>query len=241
MRMWHYFLAGFLMLVPALLWTAFTGMSADDTERHLWAGLFTASLGVAVHTLLILFMIITGRVLKEAMRARPLGPEFLAELNEFFARKNAYPLAILGAFSLVVTGVLGFSQRGFGLSSTVHMLAGVLAVVLNLWALLEELKALRWNQVLVDRVADRLDELDRDQPELAAAAAAQDQAYDPARTIKWGLVLAISSWFPYLYWVLVNWRGDFSKVSIHPWLEGSILGLVIFWLGRRERRQAAEH
>ena len=40
------------------------------------------------------------RVLRAAMQARRLEPTFLAELNDFFARRRAYPLAIFAAFAV---------------------------------------------------------------------------------------------------------------------------------------------
>jgi len=161
MRMWHYFLVGVVLLVPALGWTAFTGLTHDESERHFWAGLMTGALAIGVHTLLILFVLITGRILREAMKARSLGPEFLEELNQFFAVRRAYPLAVLAAFSTVAAGVLGNTARGFGISPAWHWLAGIAAVLVNLWALQEELRILRSNQELVDRVAAELDEIDR--------------------------------------------------------------------------------
>jgi hypothetical protein len=235
MRMWHYFVAGVILLVPALGWIVVSGLLHDGSERHLWAGLFGAILGVAVHTLTILFMLITGRVLREAMRTRPLGPEFLVELNDFFARKKAYPLAALGASSLVATGVLGFSQRGFGLSPVWHMLLGLFTVVFNLWALQEELRALRHNQILIDRVASALDALDLERPEQAAAFEAQTN--DPTQRFKLALAFAFGAWFPYLYWVLINWRGDFTRVSVHPWLEASALGFVLAYFAWRAKKR----
>jgi hypothetical protein len=234
MRMVHYFTVGALVLIPALFWTMLSGILGGG-ERHLWVGLFSAVLAVAVHTLVILFMIVTGRVLREAMRARPLGPQFLGELNQFFARKQAYPLAVLAAFATVVAGVLGFSQRGFGISPAWHMLIGVAAVLLNLWALQEELRVLRQNQALLDRAAAELDALD----ERLAASGVLPEAeppYDAAAWARWGRIVAVSAWLPYLYWGLIDKRGDFAKVSVHPWVELSLLGLLVWWLAHRERR-----
>ena len=101
MRMTHYFAVATGLLVPALLATVVSGLLRGSAQLHLTIGLFSSILAVGTHTILILFMIVTGRVLREAIRSRDLGPEFLAELNAFFARKSAYPLAILAAFSVV--------------------------------------------------------------------------------------------------------------------------------------------
>ena len=238
MRMWHYFLAGALLLAPALLATAMLGLAFDGSKKHLWAGLFTATLGVGVHTLVILFMLVTGRVLKEAIRARRLSDSFLAELNAFFGRKRAYPLAGLGASSIVAAGVLGYGSRGFGISPVWHWIVGIGTVLLNLWALQEELRALKENQRLVDRAAAELDEFDRAQ---AAAGVAPEPEPPPAPilSLRNGLTLLIGPWLPYLYWSLVVWRGDFTRMSLHPWVELSALGALVTLLALRRRASDA--
>lgn len=237
MRMWHYWLVGAALLVPSLFAALLSGIVLDSGEGHFWAGLFASCLGVGVHTLTILFMLVTGRVLREAMRARPLGPEFLLELNQFFARKSAYPLATLAAFSLVATGVLGYSARGFGISPAWHVAVGVLTLVFNLWALGEEYRALRVNQALIDRAANVLDRLDREHPPVQGAL---DDAQDPHHKLKLALSLAIGAWFPYLYWAVIVWRGDFARVSVHPWLELSLIGWIWSAVAWRARQHAGK-
>ena len=230
MRMVHYFTALAALVVPALAWAAWTGFHGGG-DTHVGWGLFAAVITAAVHTLLILFVLVTGRVLKEAMIARPLGPEFLAELNEFFARKKAYPIAVLAASATAAAAVLGFAPRGFGVPVWVHWGAGLAAIALNLWAIPAEHRALRENQSLIDRAARELDRIDRtvrSRTDGDDGPTEDPPSLDPAVTARWGLILAISSWFPYLYWALVVWRGEFSRVSLHPWVEGSIAGLVIW-------------
>ena len=233
MRMTHYFLAGALLLVPALLWTVIAGLlHSAPSELHFWSGLMTAALAVGVHTLVILFVLITGRVVREAMQARPLDDRFLAELNEFFANRRAYPLAVFSAFAIVGAGVLGNGARGFGISPAWHWLAGLGAVGVNLWALQEEYRILRANQHLMDRVAAELDAIDRERTEPFVETPA-----DAPTVAKWSLGFAVGAWLPYFYWSLFEYRGDFSRVSIHPWIEGSALGFAIWWLARREQKR----
>lgn len=239
MRMVHYFGALAVLVLPALLWTTATG--AFGHPSHVGVGLFSAIFTTAAHSLLILFMIVTGRVLKEAMRTRPLRREFLEELNVFFARKAAYPAALLGVLAVVTAAVLGFAHRGFGVPPWIHWAAGLAALGFNAWAITVEYRALQENQALLDRVALELDRLDRER-ELAAPEGepfAEEESYDPARASRWGLIVAISAWFPYLYWALIVWKGRFDRVSIHPWLEASLFGLVVWWIARRESRRGA--
>jgi hypothetical protein len=234
MRMVHYFGALAILVGPALVWTAASGLVGSPS--HVGIGLFSAVYTAAVHSLLILFMIVTGRVLKEAMAARPLGPEFLAELNAFFAKKKAYPAALFAVLAIVVAAVLGFAHRGFGIHPTWHWLTGVLALVFNLWAITIEYRALRENQHLIDRVVLELDRIDRER-ESEPSAAAED-AYDPRRAARWGLIVAVSAWFPFLYWSLIVWKGHFTRMDLHPWLELSLLaslfGLVVWRIAKSE-------
>ena len=234
MRMLHYFGAIAFLCVPALLLTTLAWLLG--WPRHLMIGLVTAVLVVGTHTLLIMFMIVTGRVLKAAMASRPLGAEFLAELNEFFARRSAYPAAVLAAFFTVATAVLGYAQRGFDLSPIVHMLAGLSTLVVNFWALGVEYRALGDNQNLLDRAAAELDRIDREVPVPSDEAADE---IDAPTLQRWGLIVAISSWMPWLYWAVIEHRGDFASTSVHPWIEGSLAGLVVWWLARRERQRLA--
>lgn len=227
MRMTHYFGIAALALVPLLIVTAAAG--ALGKPWHVSLGLFTAIFAIGTHTLLILFMIVTGRVLREAMKARDLGTEFLAELNEFFAKKKAYPLALYATLLVVAAGVLGYAGRGFGIPLWIHPLVGTAALFFNLWALGAEYRALAENQVLLDRAAARLDELD------AAGAAPpvtdDDEEADPrTKVLRMGWTLLLGSWLPYLYWALVVWKGEFHRVSLHPWIEGSALGLLLLLL-----------
>ena len=209
MRMVHYYLALAAVLVPCLLLTLATGALHDGSQRHLVLGLFTAVACVAANTLLILFMIVTGRVLRAAMQSRPLAGEFLAELNQFFARRKAYPLAVGAAFVATAAAVLGHG-RYIGVAAGLHVLVGLAAVLLNAQALLSGTRALRANQRLLDRVASELDRLDRAGVPVHPEASAPQWSFGLAG--RW-LVFALSAWGPYLYWSLVVWRGAFEQVS----------------------------
>jgi hypothetical protein len=233
MRMVHYHLALSAVLAPALLITAATGIWHDGSQVHLGLGVLTAMLAVATQTLLILFMIVTGRILKEAMRSRPLAPDFLAELNRFFSERRAYPVALGASALAVATAVLGYGSR-IGVPPAVHMLLGLFTVVVNLATIPAGQRTLRGNQELLDRVAGELDRIDA---ELAARGAAVETP-----EIRWTvglaarrLVFAASAWLPYLYWGLVVWRGDFARVPaafLAATAALSFLGLASAWRAR---------
>lgn len=233
MRMLHYFAILGALVVPGLLATMVLGLNGR-LDLHLKVGLLSAIGAVGLHTLVILFMIVTGRVLREAMRVRELPPEFLAELNEFFARKAAYPAAVFAAVAIVFAGVAGYAVPSLGLPLWVHPLVGILAVLYNLWAVLVEFAALRANRSLIDRASRLLDDIDRELAERGELPEVEDDVPDARRLARGGAIVAISAWMPWLYWGIVEWRGDFTRVSVHPWLEASLLGLLVWYLGRRE-------
>lgn len=237
MRMFHYYLIASAVVVPALLASAWLGI-AGNLDAHFKLALVTAIATVGAHSLLILFMILTGRILREAVRSRSLSPTFLAELNEFFARKRAYPGALLGALSIVLAGVLAFAQTALGLPRATHMLVGLGALIYNLWAFPAELAALRQNQHLVDRAAAELDRIDR---ELAAVGELPvDPPLHPRALARGAAIVAVSAWMPYLYWALIVRRGDFGKVPLHPWIEASALGCAVWLLARRAEGPAGD-
>jgi hypothetical protein len=180
-------------------------------------------------------MVVTGRVLREAMIARPLGDEFLAELNAFFARKAGYPAALLAVLLIATAAVLGYANRSFALPPIVHMLVGITAVVGNLAAFGVEAKTLLDNQRLIDRAAARLDELDRQREELGLPEPEPPASGGP-NFVHLGLTLTIGAWLPYLYRLLIVWKGRVDQVSLHPWIETSALGAVLLLLALRERR-----
>ncbi len=232
MRMFHYLLGASVVAAPLLLGAATLGIFGYP-EWHLRVALVAAILCIGLHSLFIMFMIVTGRILREAVASRDLSQSFLDELNDFFARKSAYPAAVFAAMGIVAAGVLGYGAQGLGLPPALHWLAGLAALTFNLWALPVELRTLKDNQGLVDRAAAELDTLD------AAIIAGggelpQDEEISAERIAYWAGIVSFSIWMPYFYWAFVVWRGDFTKTSVHPWLEISLLSLFIWFLARRE-------
>jgi len=218
MRMSHYFAALAVLVAPALLLTILTGIWFQGGNTHLSVGLFSALLAVAAETLLILFMIITGRVLRAAMETRPLDKSFLNELNGFFAEQRAYPIAGMAAVAVTAAAVLGYGKRAFGAPPAVHVAVGLLAVALVIWSLREGWQALRANQALLDRTASELDRIDREQPD--AVQEPQEDGLEPGTAVRRWTLAALAGWIPYLYWGLIEWRGDFSRVHF-VWPLGS--------------------
>ena len=226
MRMVHYYQGAAVLLIPALLATLVTGIFARGGETHLLLGLFTSIGCVAQNTLLILFMIVTGRVLKQAIASRELPRELLEELNQFFAQRRAYPVALVAATLAVAAAVLGYGSF-IGVSPWIHMLIGLGAILVNLNAIGLGVRSLRKNQELIDRAAAILDELDA-RPD---AKPIEDPGipWSVGPRLRW-LIFAACAWLPYLYWGLIVWHGDFSRISsLFPTGTALVSGLAVLF------------
>jgi hypothetical protein len=211
----------------ALLATMMLGFAETTRATHVAAGLVTSILVVAVHTLLILFMVVTGRVIKSAMRTRPLSPEFLPELNAFFATKRGFPVAVFAVLAIVSVAVLGYSHRGFGTPSSVHWGLGVVAVAFNLWAFRDSHATLGENQLLLDRLTNELDRLDAEREARGEPppAVPDDNLLGPRARY---LVFAAVAWIPYVYWTVL--LGERTS-SVFPILSAAVSasGLLAAW------------
>ena len=212
MRMSHYYMATALLLIPALLATLVSGAFSPGSGAHMYLGLFTSMGCVLQSTLLILFMIVTGRVLRQAVALRNLPPPVLERLHEFFAHRATYPAALLAAFAAVAAAVLGHGEF-IGVPVWVHMLTGLAACLVNLWTIGIGLRTLRGNQSLIDDAAHILDRIDAEMSEEEA-----EELPDGGVEWKFGprtrwLIFAACAWLPYVYWGAIVWHGDFERIS----------------------------
>lgn len=230
----HYFLSLAVLAVGGLLASALAGVIG--WEHHLSVALPTAIVVVGLHSLVILFVLIGGRLLREGISNCGLDPAYLQRNNAYFKNRRGLFLSLGGAFSIVAAGVLGYSERAFSLPAEVHLLAGLAAAGLTLAAIPNEYRALRTIEALLDEARETLAAEDRRRA--AEGLGPVDEAHVPYRDSQShiGLFLLIVPWLVYLYRALIVWRGRFERVDIHPWLEISLVGLVVWFLGWRKER-----
>ena len=218
MRMSHYFLSLAVLCVGGLSVTVGAGLLRQPW--HLSVALPTALAVVALHSLVILFVLIGTRLLREGIQNCGLDPAYLGRANAYFKRLSGLFLSLGGAFSIVAAAVLGYGERAFQLPSWVHLSVGLLAALLTVVSLPLGWRTLRGMERLLDESVETLRAEDR-------RRASQAQV---------GLFIALAPWCVYLYQALIVWQGRFGEVSLHPWLEISAVGLVIWWLGRRKKQ-----
>jgi len=234
MRMSHYFLSLAVLAVGGLLASALAGVLG--WEHHLSVALPTAIVVVGLHSLVILFVLIGGRLLREGISNCGLDPAYLQRNNAFFKRSKGLFLSLGGAFSIVAAGVLGYSERAFSIPSEVHLLVGLGAALVAFLPLPHEYRALRTIEGLLDEAREALAAEDRRRA--AEGLGPVDEAHVPYRDSQShiGLFLLIAPWLVYLYRALIVWRGRFERVDVRPWLAISLVGLVVWFLGWRKER-----
>jgi hypothetical protein len=238
MRMSHYYISLMVLAVGGLILTASAGILG--WSMHLTVALATAFVVVGMHSMVILFMLISSRLLREGHENCGLSPTFLKRSNDFFRERGGFFLALGGAFSIVTAGVLGYAERAFELPPEVHLLVGLSALVVTLVAIPIELRALHNVEGLLDEAREILDHED-----VARAARGEEPAgadHVPYKDSPKAIAAFIftAPLLVYGYRALIVWRGDFGKVSVHPWVEIAALGLVMYAFARRAEKREVE-
>ncbi len=237
MRMSSYYLSLVSLAVVGLLLTSTAGMLGWSS--HLMFGLITAFVVVGLHSLIILFMLICSRLLREGIENCGLDPTYLKRSNDFFRERGGFFLALAGAFSIVGAGVLGYSEHAFEIPAAVHMTAGFVALLITFIGIPIELQALRGAESLLDEareILDREDEVRASRGEAPVGSDHEPYKDSPKAIAMFVLLVPL---LVYFYQVLIVWRSDFSAVSVHPWFEISAIGLVMLILAKRSEKRAS--
>lgn len=230
MRMSTYYLVLLGLSILGLVATALAGVLG--TPVHLTIALPTAILTVLTHSMVVVFILIGTRLVREGVDNCGLSKDFLARSNTYFKELTGLFLSIGGAFSIVAAAVLGYGNRAFGFPPEVHLLAGLAAAGVTLVAIPYEVGALRRMERLLDETRETLAK--EDELRAAEGLPAVDADHVPYKDspAHIGAFIAISPMCVYLYQLLVLWRGDFSRVTLWPYLAVSLVGVFLWWRGR---------
>ncbi|MFT7667459.1 MAG: hypothetical protein ACI8X5_000138 [Planctomycetota bacterium] len=230
-----YFLSLLLLVTTGLFVTIFGGVL--HKPWHLTIALPSAILVVGMHSLVIIFVLIGTRLLREAVNNCGLDPEYMRRGNAYFKHINGLYLNVAGAFSMVTAAVLGYGHRGFGLSPNVHLIIGLIAAVTTFVSIPFGFRYLREIERLLDGTRKVLDAEDKLRADNGMGPVDEEYvAYrDPiSHKAKFIIIAPICV---YLYQLLIVWRGDFGRVSLHPWIEISAVGLFL-WLRVRGKPES---
>lgn len=231
MRMSHYYYSLMVLSIGGLLATSIAGVMGSSL--HLGLAIVTAMIVVGMHSLVILFVLICSRVLREGQRYCGLGADYLERSNDFFRDRSGFYLALMGAFAIVAAGVLGYAERGFGLPPGVHLAAGLGAMLLTFFAVPRELVTLRTAERLLDEARQELDEVDRERAARGQVPVDAEHVPEQDSLTRTGLSIMIAPILVYLYRVVIVAHGDLTRVS--PLLPAavSLVGLGVWLVGRR--------
>lgn len=121
---------------------------------HLLAGALAAILCIAVHSIVFTYFIATAKWIQHAVVVRGLDPALAAPTRSFKAM--AFPAALLCMLAVFAAAVMGALHDTYGMSRTVHHLAALGAIVVNLGGAAVEFAAIARNGRLIDEILARI-------------------------------------------------------------------------------------
>lgn len=194
--------------LAGLLAALYTGIISTGSligsglETHRKLALGGAILVVLVHSVVFVYLIGTGRAIKDATRDHDVDPDLYREHVGY--KWRAAPWALACTVATVATSVLGGALEG-GEAGWLHPLAAVVTLLCNLFGLPAEYRAIRDNGGLLDRLA-----MATRARNLVKIAAGQDPAppLSPLSPTGWFLVMAVSAWLPWLYVRFIMGRSE---------------------------------
>jgi hypothetical protein len=151
-----------LALLGAAGWSALSG-----SETHARFGLVGAIAAVLVHSAMFVYLIGTSKTVKAAVAQGRLDPSFVEEGKRVIAL--AVAPGSLGPFTITAAAVLAGVDHSL-VRRVAHPLLAVLALVVNAWAFLAELRVVTMNRDRLVRAAAGLLPLPADARQAASIA-----------------------------------------------------------------------
>lgn len=189
-------------------------------DVHGVLGLAGSILVLFTHSMVFVYLIGTGRAIKDASNDYGLDARYYEEHK--LCKWRAAPWATLNTLVIVATAVLGGLVDADGAARWLHPLCALAALLLNALGLPAILRAIRDNGALLDQVVAASWEKNR-----AVLAAGGDPRPEASllTTGGWALLLALSAWLPWLYVRYVMGRSSLSPV---PFAAVSALFFVLY-------------
>lgn len=147
---------GYLMPWPPEAAAELSGVS-EEMSRHILVGLGASLLLLFSHCWILIYLLGTGRVVRQAVRQRGLEPE-LAERTRRF-RKSSYSLLLLAMALSLATFVTGTGITTGAVPGWLHPVLFYAALVVQIPTLAIERRALDDTELLIADVDRRLEAL----------------------------------------------------------------------------------
>jgi hypothetical protein len=136
----HFSVANFLLLALTftLGWVSYGRgslyiLSDPNYPLHLYLGLFTIICNLALHCLVFIYFLGTGRWVKEVAIAYGMPDEPLPKLTRELKRKT-FPPALFAMLIPIAAGAAGMAQYRGEWPWYVHLTLATCALLVNLWA-----------------------------------------------------------------------------------------------------------
>jgi hypothetical protein len=125
---------------------------------HFALGLTTVLLNLAVHCLIFIYFLGTGRLVKEIALAYELPDRPLPYLTRELKRKT-FPVALLAMLVSIATAAAGMGVQMSQWPWYVHLSLAVATLLINGWAFVVEYRNVRINTGVLDQVYHEVDRI----------------------------------------------------------------------------------
>lgn len=152
-----------LVVTFSIGWLSFAHDSAKNPNDstyllHFSLGLFTVLLTLAVHCLIFIYFLGTGRWVKEVAIAYRLPDEPLPKLTRDLKRRT-FPPALFAMLVPIATAAAGTAAQRQEWSWIYHALLAVATLLINAWAFIVEYRNVSINAKVIDDVMREVDRL----------------------------------------------------------------------------------
>jgi hypothetical protein len=143
-----------------LSWWRGSVSRADDSTYmiHFLLGLFAVLLTLAVHCLIFIYFLGTGRWVKEVALAYRLPDEPLPRLTRELKRRT-FPLALLAMLVPIAAAAAGAAVQRQEWSWLVHAVLALATLLVNMWAFVIEYRNVSINAGVIDEVMRAVDRI----------------------------------------------------------------------------------
>jgi hypothetical protein len=152
-----------LLLTFAVGWLSFARQSLRTLDDpvfpiHFYLGLFAVLLTLAVHCLIFIYFLGTGRWVKEVALAYRLPDAPLPRLTRDLKRRT-FPLALLAMLVPIAAAAAGTAAQRQEWPWPIHATLAGVTLLVNLWAFIIEYRNVSINAGVIDAVMREVDRI----------------------------------------------------------------------------------
>ena len=140
-------------LASGVLGYLLKGPGDPAMSRHVFVALASCLAQLFSHCWILIYLLITGRAIRETVEESGLEARYLEEAGGF--RKSVTPWAVAAVVLGLATFLLGGAAASGEVKSRIHHSLFFVTVAVQGWSLWRESRALRSNQALIDEIDRR--------------------------------------------------------------------------------------